>query len=433
MAKSAKRRQPEPITLHPIAEIPLNRLCLSEANIRRVYSEESIAELADSIARRGLLQSLNVRAICTEDGQETGDYEIPAGGRRYRALGLLVRQNRLAADAPIACVVRTGGMAEDDSLAENSDREALHPLDEFRAFAAMKAKGRSDDDIAAAYRVTPAVVRQRLRLAAASPTLQDAYIADDIDLEQLMAFCVTDNHARQDLVFKELQAANSLNEWNIKRRMTEHSVATTDRRVLFVGVTAFEAAGGAIVRDLFDSAETGYLQDVELLGRLVDDKLTALRTAELAKGWKWATAALSVPFAEHQAYDRLMPQTVELTAKEQRKLASLQAKLAEFEALDELDDDQHQTADTLQAAIDALENKPGLYDPADMARAGVHISIGHDGAPVYAYGLIRPEDTIPVAPSHRPPTHSKLARLCPLSPTPQRTPTFRSAPHSSKI
>jgi ParB family chromosome partitioning protein len=90
-------------------------------------------------------------------------FEIPAGGRRYRALELLVKQRRLARDAPIPCVVRTAGLAEEDSLAENIQRAPLHPLDQFRAFQALREKGRSEEEISVAFFVSLAVVRQRLR------------------------------------------------------------------------------------------------------------------------------------------------------------------------------------------------------------------------------------------------------------------------------
>jgi DNA-directed RNA polymerase specialized sigma24 family protein len=103
------------------------------------------------------------------DGVETGTYEIPAGGRRYRALELLVKQKRLAKTAPVPCVVHEGGIAEEDSLAENIQRAPLHPLDQFRAFLALREKGQSEEEIAAAFFVSVAVVRQRLRLASVSP------------------------------------------------------------------------------------------------------------------------------------------------------------------------------------------------------------------------------------------------------------------------
>jgi hypothetical protein len=117
--------------------------------------------------RRGLLQGLSVRAVLDPDGAETGMYEIPAGGRRYRALELLVKQKRMAKTQPVPCVVRTEGLAEEDSLAENVQRVALHPLEQFRAFQTLRGQGLGEEDIAARFFVSPAVVKQRLKLAAA--------------------------------------------------------------------------------------------------------------------------------------------------------------------------------------------------------------------------------------------------------------------------
>jgi ParB-like chromosome segregation protein Spo0J len=70
-------------------------------------------------------QSLTVRPVLDESGAETGMYEVPAGGRRYRALELLVKPKRLARTAAVPCIVRTGGIAEEDSLAENVQRAPL--------------------------------------------------------------------------------------------------------------------------------------------------------------------------------------------------------------------------------------------------------------------------------------------------------------------
>lgn len=161
------------IALSASRDIPFNRLVLSQSNVRRIKAGVSIEELAEDIARRTLLQSLTVRPILDESGAETGTFEVPAGGRRYRALELLVKQKRLARTAPIPCVVRTEGLAEEDSLAENVQRAPLHPLDQFRAFLALREKGMSEEEIAAAFFVSVGVVRQRLRLAAVSPKLLD--------------------------------------------------------------------------------------------------------------------------------------------------------------------------------------------------------------------------------------------------------------------
>jgi ParB family chromosome partitioning protein len=94
------------IKLSPSRDIPFNKLVLSQSNVRRVKAGVSIEQLAESIAQRTLLQSLSVRAVVDADGQETGMFEVPAGGRRYRALELLVKQKRMAKTQPVPCVVR---------------------------------------------------------------------------------------------------------------------------------------------------------------------------------------------------------------------------------------------------------------------------------------------------------------------------------------
>jgi len=136
---------------HPVA---LARHSLQQALAESVERPEdqggvSIEELAEDIARRGLLQGLSVRPVTNEAGTETGMFEIPAGGRRYCALELLVKQKRIARVAPVPCVVREDGIAEEDSLAENIQRAPLHPLDQFRAFLALREKGQSEEEIAA--------------------------------------------------------------------------------------------------------------------------------------------------------------------------------------------------------------------------------------------------------------------------------------------
>jgi ParB/RepB/Spo0J family partition protein len=188
------------IALSVSRDIPFNKLALSQANVRRIKAGVAIEELAEDIARRTLLQSLTVRPVLDEAGAETGMYEVPAGGRRYRALELLVKQKRLARTAPIPCIVRTEGIPEEDSLAENVQRAPLHPLDQFRAFLTLREKGQSEEEIAAVFFVSPNVVRQRLKLAAVSPKLLEVYAEDGMTLEQLMAFTVNPDHARQEQV-----------------------------------------------------------------------------------------------------------------------------------------------------------------------------------------------------------------------------------------
>ena len=159
------------ITLSASRDIPFNKLVLSQSNVRRIQAGISIEELAEDIARRTLLQSLSVRPVLDADGVETGMFEVPAGGRRFRALELLVKQKRMTKTQAVPCVVRDAGLAEEDSLAENIQRVALHPLDQFRAFQILSDKGLGEEDIAARFFVNPTLVKQRLRLSSVSPNL----------------------------------------------------------------------------------------------------------------------------------------------------------------------------------------------------------------------------------------------------------------------
>jgi ParB family chromosome partitioning protein len=254
MAKSTQK-----ITLSRSQDIPFNKLVLSQANVRRIKAGVSIEELAEDIARRTLLQSLTVRSVLDDSGAETGMFEIPAGGRRYRALELLVKQKRLGRTTPIPCIVRTEGLAEEDSLAENVQRAPLHPLDQFRAFQSLREKGRSEEEIAATFFVSVQVVRQRLKLAAVAPKLLDIYAEDGMTLDQLMTFTVNPNHERQEQVWEATQRSHSKEPYYIKRLLTEGAVRASDKRAQFVGIEAYEVAGGVVMRDLFQQDDGGWL------------------------------------------------------------------------------------------------------------------------------------------------------------------------------
>ena len=391
------------IVLSASRDIPFNKLVLSQSNVRRLKAGISIEELAEDIARRTLLQSLSVRAVLDAEGQETGMFEIPAGGRRFRALELLVKQKRLAKNAPVPCVVREGGLAEEDSLAENVQRVALHPLDQFRAFQALREKGLGDDDIAARFFVTPTVVKQRLRLAAVSSTLLDVYAEDGMTLEQLMAFTVTNDHARQEQVWEAISRTYNKEAYYIRRQLTEGAVKALDRRARFIGVEAYEAAGGVVLRDLFQTDDDGgWLQDPALLDKLVIEKLQAEAEALRPEGWKWIAIAADFPYGHTAGLRRVTGEAIDFTEQE---TASLEALRAEYEALeaqyadaDELPDEADQRLGEIEAAIAALEERPLNYDPAEIARAGAFVSLNDEGALQIVRGFVRSEDEAPVAP-----------------------------------
>ncbi|WP_050385489.1 ParB/RepB/Spo0J family partition protein [Bradyrhizobium pachyrhizi] len=388
------------ITLSPSRDIPFNKLVLSQSNVRRVKAGVSIEQLAESIAQRTLLQSLNVRAVLDAEGNETGMFEVPAGGRRYRALELLVKQKRMAKTQAVPCVVREGGIAEDDSLAENDERVGLHPLDQFRAFQTLSGAGMSEEDIASRHFVTPAVVKQRLRLASVSPKLHDVYAEDGMTLEQLMAFSVTADQTRQEQVWENVSRSGYDEPYQIRRMLTENTVRASDRRVQFIGLDAYERAGGGVLRDLFEHDDGGWVQDVALLDRLVTEKLKAEAEMIAAEGWKWiSVAAVDFPYGNTDGLREIEGKPVDLSPDEQATIDALnaeQAKLeSEYQDADELPAEADQRLGEIEAALTAFEDRSMVYDPAEIARAGVFVSIDSEGRLSVDRGYVRPEDEAP--------------------------------------
>ncbi len=389
------------VTLSSSRDIPFNRLVLSQANVRRIKAGVSIEALAEDIARRTLLQSLNVRAVLDAQGAETGMFEVPAGGRRFRALDLLVRQKRLSKTALVPCVVRKADdvSAEEDSLAENLQRAPLHPLDQFRAFKTLRDQGACDEDIAARFFLSVQIVRQRLKLASVSPKLHDLYAEDAMTLEQLMAFSVTADHARQEEVWELLSRGNYREPYQIRRMLTEGAVRASDKRAQFVGIEAYEDAGGAVLRDLFLHDDGGWLKDPVLLDRLVADKLAREADAVATEGWKWIEADRDFPYGHTDGMRRITGQTSALTNEETSARDALRGELetlqAEWESGDDLPDEVDTRLGEIETALAALENRPVRYDPADVALAGVFISVDSSGALRFERGYVRPEDEPP--------------------------------------
>ena len=396
MAKS----QPK-ISLSESRDIPFDKLVLSQSNVRRVKAGVAIEELAEDIARRTLLQSLTVRPVLDVSGAETGMYEVPAGGRRYRALELLVKQKRLSRTAPVPCIIRTGGIAEEDSLAENVQRAPLHPLDQFRAFLALREKGQSEEEIAAAFFVSAHVVRQRLRLASVSPKLLEIYAEDGMTLDQLMGFTVNPDHARQEQVWEALQRVPARQTYQIRRMLTEDTVRASDRRARFVGIADYEAAGGIVLRDLFESDDGGWLQNPALLDRLVAAKLEREAETVRAESWKWVEVAPDFPYGHTYGLRRLSGKEVPLTKKETKARDALKAELDKLEKkytdAEEIPEDVDARLGEIETALGEFEERPIVYDASDVARAGVFVSIGTDGTLHVERGYVRPEDEEPVA------------------------------------
>ena len=275
----------------------------------------------------------------------------------------------------------------------------MHPLDQFRAFQALRDKGLGEEEIAARFFVSTTVVKQRLRLAAVSEKLLDVYAEDGMTLEQLMAFTVNGDHARQEQVWEGLSRSHNREPYYIRRQLTDGAVRASDRRARFVGVEDYEAAGGIVMRDLFQHDEGGWLQDPALLDRLAVEKLQTEAEALQAEGWKWISVAPDFPYGHTAGLRRLVGATVDLTEDERASFVALQAENEALEEqyaeADELPDEIDQRLGEIETALAAFDNRPVTYEQAEITRAGAFVSIDGEGALRIERGFVRPEDEAP--------------------------------------
>ena len=149
----------------------------------------------------------------------------------------------------------------------------------------------SEEEIAAVFFVGVQVVKQRLKLASVSPKLLDIHAEDGMSLDQLMAFTVNPDHERQEQVWEALQRSHNKEPYYIRLLLTEGAVRASDKRVQFVGIDAYESAGGEVMRDLFQQDDGGWLQNPVLLDRLVAEKLEREAATVRSEGWKWVEVA----------------------------------------------------------------------------------------------------------------------------------------------
>ena len=401
MARAKKKPAIELIEFSRARDIPFNRIRLSHDNVRETDVEAGLDDLAYDVERReDLIQGINVRAILDADGNETGDFETPAGGRRFRVIARLVEKGRFPADGLVPCIVKKANAktsAIDDSLAENTFRLALHPLDQFKAFKRMVDGGMTNAEVASAYFTTERYVDQRLALAKVSPTLHAVYAENGMTLAMLEAFTAHPDHARQEQVWDAVRQSHHREPWRIRNMLTETSVPASDKRVLFIGLDTYVAAGGSVLpRYLFDDEEDGWLDDVPLLDRLVAEKLKGVAEALAAEGWKWVSADLYLPYG-HQYGLRPIPGEIDdLTEEENAAFLALRDEHADLEdkyhAVDELPREIDYRLAELEKQIEAFERRRVIYDPAEIAIAGVFVTVDEDGELVVDRGWVRPED-----------------------------------------
>jgi ParB family chromosome partitioning protein len=379
------------------AVLPLRLLFRDPLNVRKKSGSE-VDELAALIYAQTLLQNLVVREELDDDHEHTGRYGVVAGGRRLDAMFLLYTQQKIDEDYPVRVLVVSQDEAIAVSLAENSGRMSLCPADQFEAFKALVQGGKTIAQVADAFGVTPVTVQRRLKLADVAPSLIALYRDDEISLEQMMALALVDDHATQERVWNNTPSYHRSPD-ELRVLLTERDIETSDRRARFVGLEAYEKAGGAVRRDLFSDGDKGCtLRDAALLERLALEALERHAQPLRDEGVPWVE--VRTRFDQHSAeryqqftFCRMV--TRDPTPEERAQMDALEEEVdrlgAEWDALGEDVDDgaireQHDAAET---RLDAIKASLRSVDPRDSAIAGAIVYLDHAGRVAVERGLVR--------------------------------------------
>ncbi|NML17042.1 ParB/RepB/Spo0J family partition protein [Azohydromonas caseinilytica] len=289
------------------------------------------------------------------------------------------------------------------SLAENCGREPLHGADQFDAFATLIELGKTVGQIADAWGISPLTVERRLKLAKISPKLMALYRDDKIELEQLMALTLTDDHSLQEQVW-EGSSSWERSAHNLRRKLTERDVPLNNPLAQFVGFAAYEAAGGNIRRDLFSDDENspGYMTELALLERLALERLEREAEAVRSEGcWQWVEVRTSFSYTDRQAFDHCRTLDVGPSEEQQQRLDAIEALVSELgdqienldlgadsAAIDALEAQQQRA----EAEREAIEQTLQQIDPRDLPLAGAVVYVDQRGELAVLRGLVRVED-----------------------------------------
>ncbi len=389
-----------PADAQPIAAvqtIPLDKLEISPGNVRKTDAGlQAFAELTASIGAHGLISNLVVRPVA----DDTERFAVVAGARRYAALSQLAADGQVPTDMPVPCRIVAAGASETEiSLSENVIRAAMHPADQVEAFATLADAGSTVSAIAARFGVAERTVEQRLRLGNAAPELLQAYREDAIDLACLKAFAITTDHVRQMTVWNQVSDQGYRpTAWQIKRMLTDSRIPASTAIAAFVGVDAYEAAGGTVDRDLFaDEQEFGvWFEDPQLLNKLAMERLQDIAN-DIAKDWKWAEPRLELDWSDSARFGRVQPVPAEATPEETAESERLQARQEELSEMDPdtITEELYRENERNEERVDEIESQVqsrAHFSDDDKAIAGCIATIDHDGDLHIVRGLVRPED-----------------------------------------
>ncbi|MCP4701534.1 MAG: ParB N-terminal domain-containing protein [Gammaproteobacteria bacterium] len=372
-----------------VIEVPFNKLTVASDNPRTApITKGQHDEMVASISARGIMVPLMVRPATKK-----GHYDVWDGGLRLAAFATLVEKGEKKATFKIRCILDTEDNTLDKGLAANLHRTSMHPVDQFEAFAALRENGVDNKEISKRFHIPVNEVNQRLSLGDVAPEIRNACREGVIGVDALKAFTVVTDIERQLAVFNEFKNYGHFTSYNIRNKLTEGKVKSTESIARFVGEKDYKKAGGFVSKDLFETDT--YFDDRGLLEELASKKLEK-ELKKIAGPWKWGEVQITV---DTHGFSREHPVPTDVPAdlvKEQEQVNAEIVALEEVaDAKDEWSSDDCDKSNELDKKYDAIEERIRgcvAYSDDQYSRSGVIVSIDYNGSLKVTKGLVRPED-----------------------------------------
>ena len=253
---------PTPIpSSNPVQLIPWKHLHASPLNPRKSFDPAKLEELAASILERGVLQNLVARHV---DGTL---FEIAAGERRYRAVGLLVERGQLPDTYALPVSVQPLTDLELATLAttENTQRQDMNPLEEAEGYAQLLDLGADVESIALKLGKSLETVRKRIKLARnLHPEVKAMLATGDLTLAAAQAFTLGTLERQLEYLKKNTGKDGRVLEYarnpnNIKLGLTNSSFYTKHARFDLADYT------GNILEDLFGDHPATFVDSAQAM------------------------------------------------------------------------------------------------------------------------------------------------------------------------
>lgn len=262
------------MTQHQLKHIPIEELKVSPLNMRHSRKAPHIDDIYPSILKSGVHESMLVR----REGKKWG---VVAGRRRLFALKRKARETGQPVKAPCA-IMKPGddAAAMEASIIENTGHMPVTEMEAYDAYGRLAKDGRSVDDIAEYFGVTPLKVKRILALSNLHDNIRALYAAEELDVASIRALTLaTPDQQAEWLKLYHTEDTRAPTGKRLKDWISGGAAISADKALFDL-----ETYPGRVLDDLF--GEHGQFEDATLFWEHQSAAIAERVEGYTARGWK---------------------------------------------------------------------------------------------------------------------------------------------------